>query len=93
MLRRRPIKRPNERRILTLDLDEKPGDPHERRILTLDLDEKPGDPQMDHSAGGKSIWLTSTLTPLRTKENFPAMVGPSGFEPETYRLKVRCSTN
>jgi hypothetical protein len=32
--------------MLTLDLDEKPGDPHERRMLTLDLDEKPGDPHL-----------------------------------------------
>ncbi len=43
MLLLRPPERPNERRILALSLDEKPGDRHERRILALSLDEKPGD--------------------------------------------------
>lgn len=42
MLLPRPRSRPNERRKLTLDLDEKPGDPHAGEPIDTGADQKMG---------------------------------------------------
>ena len=72
MLLPRPPRQPNERRILTLDLDEKPGDPQTPVGLWSPLDERPGvmssatrSRRLDREARLVIAWIYASISATR----------------------------
>ena len=81
MLLPRPRSRPNERRKLTLNLDEKPGDPQTPVGLWLPLDERPGSRQFRDALQAKGI---QPCIPGRRSRNEPV-----GYDKRRYRRRNR----